>query len=88
MMMPHDFGPGMTIDELMDMRAMDIAGLHLPSERLYAALRQAASQLMEKGFKMVVLKELWEDGHSVWQDIVTQQTIVVLPTGQMKMSED
>jgi hypothetical protein len=37
---------------------------------------------------MLVLKELWEDGHSVWQDIVTKQTVVVQPTGQIKMSND
>jgi len=86
--MPHDFGPGMTIDELIDMCAMDIAGSNLPSERLYGNVKRAASIMMEKEMTMYVLKELWEDGHSVWQDIITKQTVVVLPTGQIRVSND
>lgn len=86
--MAYDFGPGMTIDELIDMRAIDIVGLALPSEKFYVNLKQAASILVERELAMLVLKELWEDGHSVWQDIVTKQTVVVQPTGQIKMSND
>ncbi len=86
--MVHDFGPGMTIDELIEMRAVDIAGLRLPSERLYRVVKKAAFILIEADLRSYVLKELWEDGHSVWQHFSTEKTIVVTPSGQIRISED
>jgi hypothetical protein len=86
--MVHDFGPGMTIDELIDMRAVDIAALNLPSETLYAVVKQAASIMIDAELTMYVLSELWEDGHSVWRDFMTEETVVVTPTGQIRTSKD
>lgn len=82
--MIRDFGSGMTIDELIDMRAVDIYTLKLPSENAFRFIRKASAAMVEAGLPNAVLKELWGDGHSVWLNLATDRPVVVTPSGQIR----
>jgi hypothetical protein len=70
------------------MRAVDIKGLSLPSEKIFRTVKKAASLMVEGGFAIYILKELWEDGHSTWQHPVTTKPVIVTPTGQIQKSHE
>ncbi len=86
--MIRDFGSGMTIDELVDMRAADIHSLRLPSEMAFKSAKKAAANMVEAGMNHHILQELWEDGHSVWRDPNTGKPVVMTPTGQIRKSRE
>jgi len=84
--MVRDFGSGMTIDELIDMRAEDICALRLPSEKAFRFVKKVAAEMVEAGFVNYVLNELWEDGHSIWRNPRTDKSVIITPTGQIRQS--
>jgi len=84
--MVRDFGSGMTIDELINMSAADICALKLPPEKSFRSVKKAAAVLAEAGLPDIVLKELWEDGHSIWCNLRTDQPVIITPTGQIRQS--
>ena len=81
--MRHDFGTGMTFDDLVGISALEIERLHLPNENLGVAIHRASQILVEKEMGTFFLLELWGDGHSVWQESEDGRVVVISPTGQL-----
>lgn len=80
--MQRDFGPGLTIDDLIGLRADDIRPIPLPNEAVYRHLSQAVDLLAEQGLGNYTLMELWGDGHSAWQGPDMDEVLLIRPTGQ------
>ena len=87
-MMVRDFGAGLTIDELIGMRARDILSLALPNEETYSQLRSAAARLCEREYGAYLLLELWGSGETVWMGADQSEVIQVLPSGQIQAKAD
>jgi hypothetical protein len=80
--MKRDFGPGLTIDDLIGLCAEDIQSIKLPNEEIYKHLGQAVGLLVEQDLQDYALMELWGDGHSVWQGPGRDDILLIRPTGQ------
>lgn len=85
--MTRDFGPGMTIDEIIGLSAWHIHSLKLPTEPIFKSVKRAASKLVDAGMDDYILMELWGDGHSVWFHMQTKKPVVVSSTGQINRSK-
>ncbi len=81
--MVRDYGAGLTVDELIGMSVWQIAHLTLPIGNVFRIVKSATEILSEANLESLILVELWEDGHSVWQDIQQHAPVVVTPTGQL-----
>ncbi len=81
--MQRDFGPGLTIDDLIGLCAGDIRSIRLPNEAVYQHLEKAVQILIEQDLTDYVLMELWGDGHSAWQGPIKENVLLVRPTGQI-----
>jgi hypothetical protein len=81
--MQRDFGPGMTIDDMIGLRSNDIRSIQLPNEAVYEYLDRAVQILTEQDLGDYVLMELWGDGHSVWQGPGEEDVLLIRPTGQV-----
>lgn len=79
--MVRDFGPGLTVDELIGMPAWHIDKLKLPPGEVFKAASLAARIMVEEDLESHVLVELWEDGHSTWDSNHKGNPVVVTPTG-------
>jgi hypothetical protein len=79
----HDYGAGLTVDELIGMSVWHIAHLKLPSGEVFRIVKFATKILLDANLESFILVELWEDGHSVWQDYKKNVPLVVTPTGQI-----
>jgi hypothetical protein len=84
--MTRDFGPGMTIDEIIGLSAWHINTLELPPEPIFESADRASSVMMEAGLDDYILTELWGDGHSVWRNMQSEKPVVVSSTGQINRS--
>ncbi len=82
MIMKRDFGPGLTIDDLIGLCADDIRSINLPNEEIYKNLNRAVGLLIEQDLGDFVLMELWGDGHSAWQGLNKDDVLLIRPTGQ------
>jgi hypothetical protein len=85
--MRRDFGPGLTIDDLIGLPAERIMSLPLPNEDVFRSLQQSATLLADRGKGYFVLAELWGDGHSVWRGRGAGDVLQVTPTGQVVPSD-
>lgn len=85
--MTQDFGPGLTIDELIGLCAWHIHALKLPPEPIFQSAERAAAVMINAGLENYVLVELWGDGHSVWRQIETKIPVVVTKTGQINHTQ-
>lgn len=81
--MVRDFGPGLTVDELIGMPAWHLDRLDLPPGEIFVTVSQGARVMVAAGLESCVLMELWEDGHTVWHDIKNHEPTVVTPGGQL-----
>jgi hypothetical protein len=79
----RDYGAGLTVDELIGMSVWHIAHLKLPSGEVFRIVKFATKILLDANLESFILVELWEDGHSVWQDYKKNVPVVVTPTGQI-----
>lgn len=79
----RDFGPGLTVDELIGMPAWHLDRLDLPPGEIFVTVSDAASVMVEAGLESCVLMELWEDGHTVWHSIENNEPTIVTPGGQL-----
>lgn len=84
--MVQDFGPGMTVDELIGWTAEELNKLQLPTGDVYNLVIQSARYLVKKNFKFAVLMEIWGDGHTVWSINNKEQPLWVTPTGEIRRS--
>lgn len=81
--MVRDYGAGLTVDELIGMTVWQITHLTLPSGEVFRTVNLATKILLDANLESHILVELWEDGHSVWQDIQQHKPVIVTPTGQL-----
>lgn len=81
--MVRDFGPGLTVDELIGMPAWHLDRLDLPPGEIFTTVSDAARVMVEAGLESFVLAELWEDSHTVWQGIEDHEPAIVTPGGQL-----
>lgn len=81
--MVRDFGPGLSVDELIGMPAWHIYNLELPPGEVFETAHRAAQVLVRNNLESTVLAELWEDGHTVWHDLKNGNPVVVNATGQV-----
>ncbi len=86
--MTIDFGAGLSVDELIGWPVYEIAVRKLPRGKEFNAVGVAAATLLEGGFGNYILMELWGDGHSVWRQPKTGQTLLFTPTGQVIYHRD
>ena len=81
--MARDFGPGISVDELIGMPAWSIAHLKMPPGEIFQMALMAAKIMKNESFDSYLLVELWEDGHSVWAHPKSYQPVVVSSSGQI-----
>ncbi|QRN84197.1 hypothetical protein JR338_05510 [Chloroflexota bacterium] len=81
--MVRDYGAGLTIDELIGMKAGDIVSLALPNERVFARVNAAAMILVNHDYAGYHLMELWGSGETIWMGVDQYDVIQVLPSGQI-----
>lgn len=86
--MVRDFGAGLTIDELIGMRAENIALLSLPNEEGFSHLKASAANLVRHDYQSYRLMELWERGETVWMGTDQFDVIQVSPSGQLNPQKD
>ena len=86
--MVRDFGPGLSVDELIGMPAWHIDNLELPPGEVFETAQRAAELLVQNNLESTILAELWEDGHTVWQDLQNSRPVVVTSTGQVIRSRN
>lgn len=79
----QDFGAGITVDDLIGLRAVDILRIRIPEGALWLSLRQAAARVVDAGYEDYVLTEVWGDGHSVWYALQGDDLIQMKPDGQI-----
>ena len=84
----RDFGAGLTIDEMIGMRAGDISALPLPNEKAFSRLKAAAAILCERDYGDYHLMELWGSGESVWMGANQSEVVQVSPSGQIHTMGD
>ena len=81
--MMRDFGPGLTVDELIGMTAWHIDALELPKGLSFQFAQKGARVMVEAEMESFILAEIWEDGHTVWNSLKKENPAVVTPTGQL-----
>lgn len=86
--MVQDFGPGMTVDELIGWAAEEINKLRLPTSDIFNLVLQSARYLVNNNFAYAVLLEIWGDGHTVWCINHKEQPLWVTPSGEIRQSKD
>ena len=79
--MERDFGPGLTIDDLIGLHADEIRSISLPGEEIFRHLEKAVELIVQQGLGDFQLMELWGDGHSAWQG-PEDDVLLIRPTGQ------
>lgn len=84
----RDYGAGLSIDELVGIRARDIAALTLPNEAGFINLKKAAQALCDQAYEDYVLMELWGNGETVWMGGGPRDVVVVWPSGQIQARHD
>ncbi len=81
--MVRDYGAGLTIDELIGMKAGDIASLTLPKEKAFSQVKAAAMILVNHDYEEHRLMELWGSGETIWMGVDQYDVIQALPSGQI-----
>jgi len=81
--MYRDFGPGLTVDELIGMPAFHIYNLNLPPGDIFQKIKEAARKMILEDLESFILAEIWEDGHTVWQSLKDETPAVITPGGHL-----
>lgn len=81
--MTRDFGAGLSVDELIGLSAWVIGRLTLPRQDAFETVQKDANLLIAINKESYILMELWEDGHSTWQQPNGKQPLMITPTGQV-----
>jgi hypothetical protein len=84
--MYRDFGPGLTVDELIGMTAFHITRLDMPREKIFQDSLKAAKILVDNNFESSILLEIWEDGHTGWREVPCGRGLRVTPSGRIERS--
>ena len=79
--MYRDFGPGLTVDELIGMPAFHIYNLNLPPGDIFQKIKEAARKMILEDLESFILAEIWEDGHTVWKSLKDETPAVITPGG-------
>jgi hypothetical protein len=79
--MYRDYGPGLTVDELIGMPAFHIDRLDLPPGEIFQKIKTAARRMILSDLESYVLAEIWEDGHTVWHSLKGDKPALVTPGG-------
>lgn len=82
-LMYRDFGPGLTVDELIGMPAFYIYRLQLPPGEIFHKVKTAAREMIAANLESFILAEIWEDGHTVWQSLQNETPALITPGGQL-----
>ena len=86
-MLTQDYGPGLTVDDLIGLPAAQISWLALPKTNVFDLVKHAARVLVSTGLESYLLSELWEAEHATWQSMTDDDPVVVTPTGQIKRKQ-
>lgn len=86
--MYRDFGPGLTVDELVGMPAFHIYNLKLPPGEIFLKVKTAAEAMVRANMESFVLVEIWEDGHTVWNSLENEKPALITPGGQIIRTKD
>lgn len=81
--MYRDFGPGLTVDELIEMPAFHIYNLNLPPGEIFQKIKIAAGKMITANLESFVLAEIWEDGHTVWHSMEDEIPALITPGGHL-----
>jgi hypothetical protein len=81
--MYRDFGPGLTVDELIDMPAFHIDKIKLPPEVIFQKIKMAARKMITANLESFVLAEIWEDGHTAWRSLKDESPALITPGGHL-----
>lgn len=81
--MYRDFGPGLTVDELIGIPAFHIDTLNLPPGEIFQKVKKASRTMIAAEMESFVLAEIWEDGHTVWHGLNDEIPAVITPGGQL-----
>lgn len=81
--MYRDFGPGLTVDELIGMPAFYIDKLRLPPGEIFEKIKIAARKMITAEMESFILAEIWEDGHTVWQSLKDETPALITPGGHL-----
>ncbi|MDY6873198.1 MAG: hypothetical protein SVR81_04420 [Chloroflexota bacterium] len=81
--MQRDFGPGLTIDDLIGLPAEQLMALSLPNETIFDSIARSAAMLTDRQKGNFLLMELWGDGYSVWQGRDENEVLQITPTGRV-----
>lgn len=81
--MVRDYGAGLTIDELIGMKAGDITSLALPKEKVFSQVKAAAMILVNHDYEGHRLMEIWGSGETIWMGADQYDVIQVLPSGRI-----
>ncbi len=84
--MYRDFGPGLTVDELIGMPAFHIYNLKLPPGEIFQKINTAADKMIKADLESFVLAEIWEDGHTVWHSLTDDLPALITPGGHLLRS--
>jgi hypothetical protein len=79
----RDFGPGLTVDELIGVPAFQLSRMRLPPGRIFSSVRTAAKKMVNANLESFVLLEIWEDGHTVWHSLKDESPAVITPGGHL-----
>jgi len=83
LLMVRDFGPGLTVDELIGMPAFHLDRLQLPPGEVFDQVKSSARKMIEAGMESFVLSEIWEDGYTVWTSLRDEKPALITPGGQL-----
>jgi len=83
LLMVRDFGPGLTVDELIGVPAFHLNLLQLPPGDVFDKVKSSARKMIEAGMESFVLSEIWEDGYTVWTSLKDEKPALITPGGQL-----
>jgi len=81
--MYRDFGPGLTVDELIGMPAYYIYNMKLPPGEIFQKVKTAALEMIKANLESFILAEIWEDGHTVWNSLEDGKPALITPAGHL-----
>ncbi|KUK94296.1 MAG: hypothetical protein XE06_0835 [Anaerolineaceae bacterium 46_22] len=84
----RDYGPGLTVDELIGTPAFHLDHLQLPPGEVFDKVKSTARKMVESGMESFVLSEIWEDGYTVWTSLKDEKPALITPGGQLIRSID
>ena len=84
----HDYGGGLSLDELVGMPAGSIYSAKLPNGEVFLMVLRASGYMLQAELALYRLVEIWADGHTAWHGDKRDDPVVVTPSGQLIRTRD